>query len=63
MSVSRSMAVKEKQRMTGWLLEEVIESKESCVCRRFCLFSTEILENFVRELEREVKDTDDRENN
>lgn len=34
-----------------------------CVGGFVCLFSMEILENFVRELEREVKDMDDRENN
>ena len=36
---------------------------ELCVGGFVCLFSMEILENFIRELEREVKDTDDRENN
>lgn len=32
-------------------------------CRRFCLFSMEILKNFIEELEEEVKDMDNRETN
>lgn len=55
MSVSRSLVVKEKQgddRLVAGKGHRIQE--ELCVGGSVCLFSREILENFMREPEREV---------
>ena len=55
MSLSRSLVVKEKQgadRLAAGKGHRI--QGELCVGGSVCLFSREILENFMRELEREV---------